>query len=333
MAEWIYEDGIGERRAALIAGGRIVEARVERDDDGVRCGAVLRGRLISRAERLARLESGEEVYLASEPRIPEGSACLLRITRSAIPERDLVKRPRADIVLDAAGRADLRESLLSDGETLRATIARDGLPVTALRPIDADALEAAGWSEALDAARSGILPFDGGVLRLALTPAMAVVDIDGTLPEVDLAMAGARAAAAAIRLMGIGGTIVIDLPTIRRRDLRSAIGEAFDEALADPHATRLPVDPLGLLHLSRRRTGPSLAERMHFAPAESAALALLRRAERAKGTGPLALVAHPAVTAWLEARPALLDALARRTARPPRLQAEPGRPIWHGDVH
>lgn len=333
MAEWIYEDGIGERRAALIDGGRIIKARIERDSDGVRCGAVLRGRLMSRRERLARTDNGEELYLGTEPRIPDGSACLLRITRAAIPERDLIKRPRADIMLDAAGRADMRESLLSCGSSLRETIDSDPVPVRSLRPVDADALEEAGWSEMLDAARSGILPFDGGVLRLALTPAMAVFDIDGSLPPVELAMVGAKAAAAAIIQLEIGGNIVIDLPTIRRRDLRGAIGEGFDTALGDATASRMPVDPLGLLHLSRARTGPSIAERLQFAPAESAALALLRRAERAQGTGPVVFVAHPAVIAWLEARPQLIDMLARRTARQPRLQAEAGRAMGSGDVH
>lgn len=339
MAEWLYEDGIGERRAALVEDGRIIAAQVERDSDGVRWGAVLPGRLISRRDRLARLDSGEELYLGSEPRIADGSACLLRITRTAIPERDLIKRPRAEIMMNAAGRADLRETLHWRGGTLREAIDKDHWPVRSLTSIGADALEEAGWSEMLDAARSGILPFDGGVLRLALTPAMAVFDVDGALPPLDLATAGAKAAAATIVQLRIGGNIVVDLPTIRRRDQRNTIGEAFDAALADasgsyaPETARMPVDPLGLLHVSRPRTGPNIAERMQFAPLESAALALLRRAERAKGHGPLVIVANTAVAGWLEARADLLDVLTRRTGRPATLQADPARAIWSGDVH
>jgi hypothetical protein len=339
MAEWLYEDGIGERRAALVADGRIVKARIERDSDGVRAGAVLPGRLISRRERLARLDSGEDVYIGSEPRIADGSRCLLRITRRAIPERDLVKRPRAEIMMNAAGRPDLRETLHWRGGTLREAIDRYHAPVRALRPVDNDEFEQAGWSEMLDAARSGIIPFDGGLLRLALTPAMAVFDVDGTLPSLDLAMAGAKAAAAAILQLNIGGNIVIDLPTIRRRDQRGAIGEAFNAVLADlsgysaPMTMRLPVDPLGLLHLARPRGGPSIVERMQFAPVESSALALLRRAERARGTGVLTLVTHPQVTAWLDDRPALTEMLARRSGRIVVLQPDAARAIWGGDVH
>ena len=33
MAEWIYEAGIGEARAALIENGEIVEARIEREHE------------------------------------------------------------------------------------------------------------------------------------------------------------------------------------------------------------------------------------------------------------------------------------------------------------
>lgn len=36
MAEWLYEEGIGEARAALIEKGRLVEAQIEREGDGAR---------------------------------------------------------------------------------------------------------------------------------------------------------------------------------------------------------------------------------------------------------------------------------------------------------
>ena len=45
MAEWLYEAGIGEARAALVADGRIVEARIEREGEGPRIGAILEARL------------------------------------------------------------------------------------------------------------------------------------------------------------------------------------------------------------------------------------------------------------------------------------------------
>ncbi|MGB3846577.1 MAG: ribonuclease, partial [Sphingopyxis sp.] len=46
MAEWFYEAGIGETRAALVADDRILEAWIERDGEGPRVGAVLGARLV-----------------------------------------------------------------------------------------------------------------------------------------------------------------------------------------------------------------------------------------------------------------------------------------------
>ncbi len=48
MAEWLYEAGIGEARAALVEDGAIVEARIELDGGALRVGAVLRRRGWSR---------------------------------------------------------------------------------------------------------------------------------------------------------------------------------------------------------------------------------------------------------------------------------------------
>ena len=62
--------------------------------------------------------------------------------------------------------------------------------------------------------RSGIIRFDGGELRVSLTPAMTLIDVDGHLPVEALAMAGAEAAARTIRRHGIAGSIGIDLPTV-----------------------------------------------------------------------------------------------------------------------
>ena len=46
LPEWLYEAGIGEARAALIEGDRILEARIEHDDAGARVGMVTTARLI-----------------------------------------------------------------------------------------------------------------------------------------------------------------------------------------------------------------------------------------------------------------------------------------------
>ena len=46
MAEWIYEDGIGEARAVLVHKDRIIEAYIEREGDGVKAGSIVSGRMM-----------------------------------------------------------------------------------------------------------------------------------------------------------------------------------------------------------------------------------------------------------------------------------------------
>ena len=45
MAEWLYEEGIGECRAALVERGSILELHIERESAQLRAGAVVTGRL------------------------------------------------------------------------------------------------------------------------------------------------------------------------------------------------------------------------------------------------------------------------------------------------
>ena len=66
MAEWLYEEGIGEARAGLIEHGRLVEALVERETEAARAGAVVQGRLLC----FSRSPSAPTLLLAG--------ACLLR---------------------------------------------------------------------------------------------------------------------------------------------------------------------------------------------------------------------------------------------------------------
>ncbi len=327
MAEWLYEDGIGERRAALVEDGMIRAIAIERDSDGVRAGAIVAARLTGERagdSAIIVLDGGEQALCpALPPALAHGASLLAEITRSAIPETSLVKRARA--------RPAAPDATQHPGPDLLAHIAASGTPLRMLQPHEPDALEAAGWSEALDEAASGLMPFAGGLLRMALTPAMTVFDVDGSRPARALAEAGARAVARAIHKYAIGGSIVVDLPTLATKGDRVAVAEAFDAALPPPFE-RTAINGYGLLQIIRRRVGQSIAERMHHAPVESAALAALRRAGRTGGSGPITLVLNPAVAAWLDARPRMIDALWRSSARQPLLRSEPGRAMAAVDV-
>lgn len=305
MAEWLFEAGIGEDRAALVDDGNIVEVRIERHDAAIRYGAILEARLKRKAGPNGRAEvetaGGSALLSPLPPGLTEGATLLVEIVREAIPERGNPKLP----LVRPAEPGEPREAA-SLAEQLRLT----GVPVREIRAHEADALEAAGWSELMDQAETGIVPFAGGLLRIALTPAMTVIDVDGELPGAELAVRGAAAAGAAIRRFGIGGSIGIDLPSVPSRQARQAAAEALDRTLPQPFE-RTAVNGFGFLQVVRRRVRPSLLELIQSDPVEAAALALLRRMER-EPPGAATLHGAATVLSRLRERSDWIDALQRR---------------------
>ena len=233
LPEWIAERGIGETRLARIEHDAIVEARIELDGV-VAAGTKLNATLI-RAGRngVARDEAGTEYLLPSGASgIPEGAAAQIVVTRSAIPGVEPWKRPLAKLA-----EADETDAPVE--------------PVAGTMPAD--------WDDLIEEARSGIARFAGGELRLSATPAMTLIDVDGTLPAKELATAGARAAARAILRLGIGGSIGIDLPTIAGKTDRQAIGDAIDAILPKPFE-RTAMNGFGFVQIVRPRRRASLLE-------------------------------------------------------------------------
>ena len=153
MAEWLYEAGIGEARAALIEDGQIVEARIEREGERPRVGAIVAGRLIEPG--VVRLDlPGNPVATVAARGVPLGTRLAVEIIRMALRERGR----------DKPARGRLSDAAPDDGPDLRARIAANGLPVTDLAPTGPDRLEEAGWSDLIDHVRTGHWPFVGGAL-------------------------------------------------------------------------------------------------------------------------------------------------------------------------
>jgi ribonuclease G len=321
LAEWLFEEGIGEDRAVLVDDGEIVEAAIELP--GLRAGAVAEARLSSilvpGRRGIATLGSGEEVLVEPLPaRLTDGQALRVEILREAIPEPG---RPKL-----AKGRATDEAPRIGPGLAGRiGAFARHSGP-------GPDLFEQAGWSELLEEAATGEISFPGGALRMSLTPAMTLFDVDGALPPAELAVAGAAATGRAIRRLGIGGSIGIDLPTVAGKAERQASAAALDSVLPQPFE-RTAVNGFGFLQLVRRRERASLPELLSADPAGAAARALLRRAERAPGAGERILHAAPAVIARLRSEAGWLEALERRLGASVALREEPGLAISAGHVH
>jgi ribonuclease G len=282
LPEWLIEEGIGETRAALIENDEIIEARVRRE--GVMpAGTILEARLVAVAPRVT-VEAGGEQFLL--PRgvsgISEGSRLLIEVSREALGGAEPWKRGLAR---------------RTDEEPRAAPPLADGKP---------GRIEA--WDDLLEEARSGIVGFEGGELRIEPTAAMTMIDVDGWLVPDKLAQMGAWAAARAIRRLDIGGPTGIDFPTLKGREARQQVDSILAEYLPSP-AERTAMNGFGFVQTVRPRSRASLIELAADRPAFEAR-ALLRRA--GAEIGATRIVAHPSVVRLLEGKPAWLGQLARQ---------------------
>ena len=299
MAEWLYEAGIGENRAILVEDGAIVETQIELP--GLRAGIVADARLTSilipGRRGVATLDCGTEVLVEPLFKVSEGAAIRVEITREVIPEPGALKR--------AKGR--MTDAVICSGPALAARIGRH----LVVGPYGPDLFEQAGWSECLEAAGRLICDFPGGRLRLSLTPAMTLIDVDGPGDAGTLAMAGAIAAAQAIRRFGLAGNIGIDLPTVSGKAERLAIAVAFDAALPQPFE-RTAVNGFGFLQIIRPRVRASLCEIINHDRMAAAARALIRQVQRSGQIGATEIVTTSAVASFIDKHPDWIAMLSRQ---------------------
>jgi len=302
LPEWLIERGIGETRFACVEEHQIVEARILVDGI-VPAGTALRASL-KRAGKPAVAAVGDWEFLLPNggAGFNEGEVMTIEVTREQIPGGEPWKRPLAKV-----SEGDCRSAPMPQGEVLSL-------------PSPEDKLEQVGWSDLLDEARSGIVRFAGGELRVSVTPAMTLIDVDGTLPPADLAEAGARAAVRTIQRHSIGGSIGIDLPTIDGKAARKALDGAIDRSMPQPFE-RTAMNGFGFIQIVRPRQHASLFE-LAQDRATFEARALLRRSafERA---GLKTLVAQPGVVAVLQAHRDWTDALSRQVGGAVGLRADP----------
>jgi hypothetical protein len=324
LPEWLYEEGIGENRAALVEGNDILEAAIEVAGQvlvGTIASARLTSILLPARRGILVLADGSEALLEPlPPALTQGQALTVEIIREPLPEPGRPKLPKARV---SAGPERTGPSLIERVEA-------SGLPVVRLPVHGPDRLEQVGWSELMEEARTGEIAFPGGALRMALTPAMTLFDVDGALEPSELAIAGAAAGGRAIRRHGIGGSIGIDLPTLPGRSDRQAAAAALDAALPQPFE-RTAVNGFGFLQVVRRRERVSIPELLQSDPAGAAARQLLRQAERR--TGGVTLAAAPVVAARLRTQEGWIAALERRIGGPVQLREDTALPMFGGYVH
>jgi hypothetical protein len=307
---WYVEEGIGEHRAIRLDEDRIVEARVQWAEE-LTAGQVENALLISRAagnrRGTARFASGEEALVDKlPPSASEGAPIRLEVTRPALGERGRRKLARARPT-DTPPRP---------APTLADLLRAEGHEVRVVREFPAG-----DGAELAAEAFAGEVAFPNGSLQFSPTPAMLLIDVDGTLAPRALARAAVAPLAEALRRFDAGGSIGIDFPTLADKADRRAVDEALAAALAGWPHERTAMNGFGFVQLVARLERPSLLHRAAFQRSGMAARALLRRAEFLQGPGAVLLSGHPALEAQL--KPEWLAELARRTGREVRWEARP----------
>ncbi len=305
MPEWLIEEGIGETRALLVEGERVLAARLQWPGE-LTAGARVTGRLTAKLKGsrrgVALLDDGREALVDHlPPSVTEGQSLDLVITRAAMAERGRFKRSQARV---AAADAPSHSSGWPEGRIVRRFPA--GL-----------------WDEVWHAASSASLDLPGGEIHVSVTPAMTVIDIDGVGTPREVALAAVPAIARALSWFGLGGNIGIDFPTLQTKEDRRAVDDALGAALDGWPHERTAMNGFGFVQLIARLEGPSLLHRFATSRVGMCARLALRVAEQAEGHGPvLELRVHPALKAKL--KPQWLDELARRTGRSLRVEPDPG---------
>lgn len=308
MAEWILERGIAETRALLVEGEEVIAAKIHWPGE-LAAGDVCSAKLVSSPSGLSRgvaaLESGTEVLVDHLPRnLTEGADFTLRVSRAPIAERGRHKRAHGRYVPKDEAQEVSRHAAFAGGSAVHQ-------------------FPAGWWEEVWASASSATLEFAGGEIVCSPTAAMTLIDIDGDLPPLDLALASIEAVARAIYWFDIGGNIGIDFPTITAKADRRKVDSALAQALSGWPHERTAMNGFGFVQLVARLEGPSLLDRFATSRVGLCARSAMRVAERAQGAGPVLLLrVHPALKAKI--KPEWIEELAPRTGREVRMESDPG---------
>jgi Rne/Rng family ribonuclease len=217
--------------------------------------------------RSAPMASDAEL-LAELARLRAQWAKVEAAARAATPPARVhaVDDPLHRLLLERLAR-DLERIVVGDQALLaraRAWLA-EWQPVSAERLVSvADPFEATGAAEQFEQALQPSVPLDGGgSLIIQPTAAFTAIDVNGGgRRALEANLTAAREIARQLRLRRIGGTAVVDFIDLPARAARARVLVALRDALArDPAPVQaFSMSRFGLVEISRKRTGPSLAE-------------------------------------------------------------------------
>ena len=319
------DDAPGERRAAFVENGNIVEIHIQRDALWAfgECGA---GRIDRKTPSGAYViaDDNSELLLRSKMGAPEGARIMFEVAREAIAEPGRNKPP--EIIL----REGVCEPLMGKDALWEARVA--SLGPSAIN---------ASIAEGFDVAIAGQSQRGDVTISFQRTKAGLVFDIDGIGDAFAINMVAATEIARLLRLYQIGAMVLIDFVSMESKAQRTQIAEAFDAAsLADARPfERTAINGYGMMQVVRARPRPSVLDqlfgtRIAALSDETKAYWLLRAVAQSTGFGTRTVTAQPDVATLLQSeRWAAWRATAVRLAGADMVVVADEKAAGYGHVH
>ena len=286
LPELWRDDAPGERRAACVEDGQIVEIHIQRDAHWVlgECGM---GRVDRRTAAGAYIitEDGSEVLLRGKTGAAEGTKVAFEVTREAIAEPGRIKPP---------------EVILHDGLPADA-LSKDGLWEQRLAAFGCSTATQS-LNEGFDTAIAGYAQVGDVIISFQRTKAGLVFDVDGIGDAFAINRIAAVEIARLLRLYQVGAMVMIDFVSMEAKAQRAEIANIFDAASAKDSRPfeRTAINGYGLMQVVRARPRPSVLDhlfgtRIAALSDETQAYWLFRSAARSSGFGDRTITARPAV--------------------------------------
>jgi len=302
----VIEECIGETRAAVYEGRRLVELYVRRwtDKNKPRERDVFAGRVATIDQSMGGafidLGTGAQGLFKftnspNAPRLTEGQMAEFEVSKAT----EIGKGP----ILKFKQLSSADKPVKLSGDDLKAFIAKRFAGIEFADATVSVIDEATETELAIKA---------GGTISIERTRALVAIDVDkGTAASsFDVCMEALPMIARELRLRGLGGLIVIDLPNLRQARQRNTVQKAAERAFADdPNIVKIaPLSRFGAMEMTRSKPGLSLDEiinsRAGAPTTQTLALRALRQLEREGRAHPgaqLTLTVRHHVMNWLEA--------------------------------
>jgi len=251
----VIETSIGETRAAIYEGRRLVELYADRPwQTEPRTGDIYIGRVTSVDASVAGawVDIGSKALPAllpfaaqrDMPKLTEGQGVKVSILRSQIGPKGATLK-YIEETSDKAGvvqKLSLKDRLLTRFPNLT-------FDEAAVNAVDA-------------ACETTLALPGGGSITMEQTQALLAVDVDkgGAVSASAAANEAAKLIASQLRLRGLGGLVVIDFPNLRQPKQRKTLERIFEAACeADPNVTKFnSLSRFGVIEMTRAKPDSSL---------------------------------------------------------------------------